>query len=174
MNEAVKTTLRILFFVLIQGLILNRMDLWQGYILPSLYIFGLLMLPLQTPALLRMIIAFVCGLLVDAFTNTAGLHASACVFMAFLQPFVLKILAPREGYESGQKPTLHDLGISWFIGYGGILTLLHHLWLFFVEQLRFFPFFSTLGKVILSSMATLLLMIITQYLSHTPKERRRP
>lgn len=173
MNEAVKNILRILIFVLIQGLILNRMDLWQGYILPSIYIFGLLMLPINTSPLFRMLIGFACGLLVDTFTNTAGLHASACVFLAFVQPLILKVLAPREGYETGQKPTLHELGWTWFLGYGGILTFLHHLWLFYVEQLRFTPFFSTLGKVVLSSLATLVLMIISQYLLHTPKDRRR-
>lgn len=173
-STVIRNTARILFFVALQGLILNRMDLWQGYILPSLYIFGILMLPINTPRVVVLLVSFVTGILVDAFTNTGGLHASACVLLGFAQPIMLRILAPREGFESGQRPTLHDLGWGWFFAYAGILTLIHHSWLFFMEQLRLAPFFLTLGKVILSAAVTLLLMIISQYLIHSPKVRRAP
>lgn len=174
MIEVLRHIIRIVIFVAIQGLILNRMDLWQGYILPSLYIFGLLMLPMNTPRVVLLFTGFFTGLLVDTFTSTGGLHASACVLLAFFQPMVLRLLAPREGYEVGQKPTLHQLGWAWFLAYGGILTLIHHTWLFFIEQLRLTPFFSTLFKIILSSAVTLILMIISQYLLHSSKDRRTP
>lgn len=174
MIEALRHILRIVVFVTIQGLILNRMDLWQGFILPSLYIFGLLMLPMNTPRVVLLLAGFFTGLLADSFTNTGGLHASACVLLAFFQPLVLRLLAPREGYEVGQRPTLHDLGWTWFLAYGGILTLIHHTWLFFMEQLRFTPFFSTLFKVVLSAAVTLVLMIISQYLLQSTKDRRSP
>ncbi len=174
MIEGLRHIIRILVFVAIQGLILNRMDLWQGYILPSLYIFGLLMLPMNTPRVVLLFAGFFTGLLADSFTNTGGLHASACVLLAFFQPMVLRLLAPREGYEAGQRPTLHQLGWTWFMAYGGILTLIHHTWLFFMEQMRLTPFFSTLLKIVLSAAVTLVLMIISQYLLHSAKDRRTP
>jgi rod shape-determining protein MreD len=172
MIDALKHGLRIAFFLLLQGLVLNRMDLWQGWVLPSLYIFGLIMLPINTPRVVLLFIGFVTGLIMDAFTNTGGLHASACVLLTFLQPLALQFLAPRDGYEVGQQATVHDLGITWFITYGGLLTLVHHSWLFFLEQWRLTPFFSTLSKVVISSVITVLLMIISQYLIHSSKDRR--
>lgn len=172
MTDVFRPIIRIVFFILIQGLIVNRMDLWQGYMLPSLYIFGLLMLPINTPRTVLLFAGFLTGMLADAFTNTGGLHTSACVVLAFMQPLVLRILSPREGYESGQTPTVIDLGWGWFFAYGGSLTLLHHLWLFFLEQMRFTPFFSTFLKALLSAVVTLTLMIISQYLLHSSKDRR--
>ncbi|MEZ4737811.1 MAG: hypothetical protein R2818_00225 [Flavobacteriales bacterium] len=35
------------------------------------------------------------------------------------------------------------MGIAWYLTYTGLLLLLHHLWLFFVEVHRFDSFFST-------------------------------
>jgi len=168
-----KNILRMAFFVLIQGMVLNRIDLWQGYILPFIYILGLLMLPLNTPRLLVLIAGFVTGLAVDMFSSTAGLHTSASLVLAFFIPIVSKVLSPREGYEAGLRPTLHDLGWGWYLSYAGTLTLIHHAWLFFMEQFRFTPFFSTLGKIILSGAVTLLLLIISQYLIHSSKDRRK-
>lgn len=159
--------------VLLQGLVVNRIDLWQGLVLPYIYIFGILMLPINTPRSLLIIIAFVTGALVDMFTNTLGLHASACVLLGFLIPIVQRALAPREGYEVGQRPTIQDMGTAWYITYAAILIFIHHTWLFFIELMRFTPFFSTVGKVLLSSMATLLLLVLSQYLIYSPSDRRK-
>ncbi|MCH2198470.1 MAG: hypothetical protein MK081_06785 [Flavobacteriales bacterium] len=168
----VRNTLRILFLVLIQGLVVNRIDLWNGTMLPFIYIFGILMLPINTPRSLLLVIAFATGALVDMFTNTLGLHISASLVLAFMQPLVQRALSPREGYEAGQRPTIQDMGLAWYVTYAGILTLIHHLWLFFIELFRFTPFFSTLGKVLLSTLATLLLLTIGQYLIYSPTDRR--
>ena len=172
-GEVVRNILRLVFLILVQGLIVNRLDLWQGYVLPSVYIFGLLMLPITTPRILYMVIGFAFGAAVDMFTNTLGVHTSACVFLGFIQPLFLRFLAPREGYEVGQRPTLQDLGMGWYITFAGILTLAHHTWVFFIELMRFTPFFETLAKILLSTLATLVLMVLGQYLIYTPNDRRK-
>lgn len=171
MIELLRHIGRIVFFVTVQGLVLNRMDLWQGYILPSLYIYSILMLPITTPRVVLLLASFATGMLMDLFTNTGGLHISACLLVGFFQPIVLRILSPREGYETGQRQTIMNFGWGWFLAYAGSLTFVHHLWLFFMEQMRFTPFFSTLGKVLLSAAATVVLMIISQYLGYTGKDR---
>ncbi|MGB0422887.1 MAG: hypothetical protein ACPGED_01135, partial [Flavobacteriales bacterium] len=61
-NAIVKSILRIVFFVLLQALVVNRLDLFQGLALPFIYIFALLMLPFQTPRLLVLLICFVVGI----------------------------------------------------------------------------------------------------------------
>jgi hypothetical protein len=168
-----KTILRLIFLVLLQGLIVNRLDLWQGYMLPWVYIFGLLMMPLEAPRTLRMLIGFLTGLAVDMFTNTAGVHASASVCLTFAQPFVLKALSPREGYDSGLNPTIQDMGVVWYITYASLLALVHHVLLFFLELWRFTPFFSTLGKALFSALATVVFMVLGQYLIFSQDRRRK-
>ena len=172
-SGVLKHILRIGFLILLQGLVVNRLNLMDGMILPSVYVFGILMLPLATNRVALMVIGFIVGALVDSFTNTLGLHTSATVLMAFMQPVVLRVLSPREGYEPGLSPTIQDMGLTWYLAFAGMLTLIHHLWLFFIELLRFTPFWMTLGKVLLSTLASILLMVIGQYLIYSSVERNR-
>ena len=106
----------------------------------------------------------------DLFTGPPGLHTSACLLLAFLQPLVQNMLAPREGYDSNLKPTIHKMGLVWYTTYAGILTLVHHSWLIFFEFLRWDKFFFQLFHILLSSIATLLLMILAQLLISPDKK----
>jgi cell shape-determining protein MreD len=160
---------RILFLILLQSQIVSRIDLFDGLILPWVYIFGLLMLPFETPRWLTMIIAFVTGLLMDFFSGPIGLHTSACVVLGYAQPIIQKILAPREGYDLTQKPTVQRMGLAWYLTYAGVLTLVHHSWFFFMEVFRFSDFFYQIFHILLSTLATIVLMTIGQYLIYNSK-----
>ena len=153
-----------MFLVMIQVLIICRIELFDGMMLPWIYIFGILMLPFQTPRWAVIVIGFATGWLVDYFTGTSGLHASAGAFIGFIQPIVQRLLAPREGYEVTQRPTVQRMGLPWYLTYAGILTLAHHFWLFYLEVLRFTDFFDTFLRVLMSTLATLVLMTVGQFL----------
>lgn len=172
LNEVLKNIGRFILLVLLQGLILNELSLWGGMAIPYLYILFLLMLPIETPRWLELLIGLVLGLCIDMFTNTIGIHASACVLIAYIRPLYLKGIAPRDGYEYGQRPSIQDMGLSWFLKYAIVLIFIHHLWLFYVEVYSFKGFFTTLLRVILSSAFTLLLTIISQYLILTRRSSR--
>lgn len=171
-NEVLKNIARFVVLVLLQGLILNSVNLWDGMAIPYLYILFLLMLPFETPRWLELLIGLVLGLTIDMFTNTIGMHASACVLIAYIRPLYLKAIAPRDDYEFGQRPSIQDLGLSWFLKYAIVLIFVHHLWLFYVEVYSFRGFFSTLLRVVLSSAFTLVLILISQYLIMTRRSSR--
>jgi rod shape-determining protein MreD len=160
--DIVKNIFRFFFLVLLQILILNNIQL-SGYLNPLLYVLFILMLPFQTPDWLVLVLSFAIGITMDMFSNTGGLHAAATVFMAFLRQPILKYIAPREGYDSNQQPTLHQFGIGWFFTYAGFLVLIHHLLLFFMETFSFAHFFSTFFRAIASSLFTLTLIFISQF-----------
>lgn len=168
-NEIIRNVGRFLLLVFVQGLILNDINLLQGMAIPYVYILFLLMLPMETPRWLELILGLILGLSVDMFTNTIGIHASACVFLAFLRPVYLSAIAPRDGYEFGQQPTISDQGLSWFLKYASVLILAHHFWLFYVEIYSFKGFFTTFTRVILSSAFTLIIIVLTQYLIFNTK-----
>jgi len=155
---------RFILLILLQGLILNDVNLWQGMAIPYLYLLFFLMLPIALPQWAEMLIGLVCGLTIDMFTNTLGIHASACVLLAFTRPQLLRAIAPRDGYEFGQRPTLSDMGMSWFLKYSVVLIFIHHLWLFFLEVYSFNGFFTTLLRVVLSGGFTFILVLLCQYL----------
>lgn len=158
------------FLVLVQVLILNNIQL-SGYINPYLYIIFILWLPVEMNKALVMLVAFVLGISVDIFSNTAGMHSSATVFLAFCRPYILQLLAPRDGYEGNQIPGIQSFGLYWFLAYSIIGIFLHHLFLFYVEVFRFSDFFSTLGRVLASSFFSFVIIIIAQLFRYNSENR---
>jgi|AntAceMinimDraft_17_1070374.scaffolds.fasta_scaffold00506_10 rod shape-determining protein MreD len=162
-NLVLKNILRFFILILFQVLILDNIHL-SGYINPYLYVLFILLLPFETPKWLLLISAFFIGLGVDMFSNTIGMHASACTFMAFCRPLVLKTISSKQEYKPGISPTIKDLGFKWFFYYSAILTFLHHFLLFNIETFRFSEFLTTFNKIIISTIFSLILIIITQYI----------
>jgi cell shape-determining protein MreD len=160
---------RFIFLILFQVLILNNIQ-FNGYINPYFYIYFILLLPFETPRWLLLLSAFLLGLSLDAFSNTFGLNASACVLMAFVRPFVISVISTGTEFMVGHSPSLKNQGMKWFAYYSIILVLVHHFALFYLEIFRFTEFFQTLLRVLLSSVFTLLIIFITEYLSY-PTEK---
>ncbi|MBL1181209.1 MAG: rod shape-determining protein MreD [Bacteroidetes bacterium] len=150
-----------IFLILLQSFVLNNVQL-SGYLNPYLYILFILSLPFDTSKYTLLLLSFLLGLCIDFFLGTTGVHASASVFMAFCRPFILRVIAPREGYDTATRPRLQDMGVKWFIIYAFTLTLLHHLFLFYTEVFRFSHFFTTLGRSISSTLFTFILIFISQ------------
>ena len=161
--------IRIFFLVILQALIVSRLQVLDGFILPWVYIFGILMLPFETPKWAVLLISFSVGYIMDLFSGPMGMHMTACVILGWLQPLVQSLLAPREGYDIVQKPTIQKMGLQWYLTYAGILTFIHHFVLFFAETLRLTPFFYQIGHIFFSALATLLLLTIGQYLIFAQK-----
>ncbi|HNQ13846.1 MAG TPA: rod shape-determining protein MreD [Bacteroidia bacterium] len=170
-NQVVILSLRFILLVLLQVLILNNIEL-SGYINPYLYILFILLLPVQMSGLMVLSLAFVLGLVIDVFSNTPGMHAAASVITAFVRPTWLKMIAPRDGYESDAVPGIQNFTLTWFLLYASILILVHHLALFYIEVFRFSNFFQTLFRVFSSSIATLLLVILSLLFLNKAKEKR--
>ena len=153
---------RFLFLLLLQVFLFNRIEL-SGYLNPYVYVLFILLLPFETPRWSGLILAFMMGLGIDLFTGTIGIHATATVFMAYLRPFVLEMISPRDGYEIGSFPRIHYYGFSWFLKYSLILVFAHHFVLFYLEVFKFEDFFSTLLRVLLSVIFSVTLIILSQY-----------
>ena len=168
--EILRIIFRFIILIAVQVLILNHVEI-SGYINPFLYVLFILMLPVRIPRTILLLVAFATGLCVDIFSNTAGMHAAACVLMAYMRPGWLKIIAPRDGYDAEAVPSVKRFGFQWFIIYSSVMVLIHHVYLFFIEVFRLNEFFSTFLRALVSSTVTLLLIIITQYLFTKSEER---
>ena len=169
-NTIIRNILRFFVLVLVQVLIVKNIELGR-FINPFVYVLFILMLPFETPKWLLLLASFFLGITIDMFYDTSGMHAAACVVMGYIRPGVLKLFSPRDGYEFGTQPSIQYLGIPWFLSYAGILVVIHHLILFYIEIFRFSEFFSTFFRVIVSSIFTLLLVVISQYLFQRKKEQ---
>ncbi|CAN5229284.1 rod shape-determining protein MreD [soil metagenome] len=156
--------------VMFQVLVLNRLDL-SFYINPYIYPFFVLMLPFRMPHWLLMILAFGAGLTLDAFSNTASIHAAALVFLAFVRPYWIGAITPKGGYETEERPNIRGLGFSWFALFTFGLIFLHHFFYFFLEVFSLTSVFSTLGKALMSSIVSTILIVLLAYLFSREKKR---
>ena len=156
--------------LLLQVLALNNLEL-NYYINPYVYPLIIIMLPFRTSQAALMFIAFVCGISVDIFSNTMGMHAAALVAVAFFRPYIISAITPKTGYETTDKPGIRVFGLTWYLAYAGILLFIHHLIYFFLEIFSFNNLFSTLGKVMLSEVFSLLFLILLAYLFSQDKRR---
>ncbi|MES2591339.1 MAG: rod shape-determining protein MreD [Bacteroidota bacterium] len=170
LNEIIKNILRYIVLVGVQVLIIKNIELGR-FINPFIYVLFIIGLPFETPKWVLLFSGFIIGITIDMFYDTAGMHAAACVFIAYLRPGILKLFSPRDGYEFGTQPTIQYLGVPWFLSYSAILILLHHLVLFYIEIFRFSEFFSTFFRVIISTISTLVLIVISQYLFNRKKDQ---
>ena len=149
--------------VLLQVLIFNNI-LIARMISPFFYILFIILLPFDTPRALLLFLSFTLGLTVDIFTNTPGVHASACLLTGFLRPGVLQLISSREILESVAAPRVENMGFQWFAGYATFLVLIHHLFLFFIEAFTFESFHITLIKITLSSVLSVVLIVLSQFI----------
>ena len=163
--------LRFIALVFIQVFLLKNLPLYN-FPVPYPYILFLLLLPFGIPNLLLFALAFITGLSVDAFYDTPGLHAAACVILAFVRIIFINITVSKEGFDNEPEPTLSVMGVRWFLTYAVTLTLIHHFVLFALESFSLSGLQYTIGRFLASSIFTVLLMLISGLIFFRRKERK--
>lgn len=149
--------------VLLQVLVFNNL-LIERIIAPFIYILFIVLLPFDTPRSLLLFLALTLGVTVDLFTNTPGVHTSASILIGFVRPGIMGILTTRETLDSITAPRVKNMGFQWFATYVTFLVVIHHLFLFFIEAFTFDDFLITLLRVVLSSVLSIVLIVLSQFL----------
>ena len=161
-NKILRFSLIFVLLILLQILLFNNIQ-FSGYVNPYVYLMFILILPVEIPSWLLLLLSFSTGLVVDFFSGSQGMHTFATVLAGFVRPYILRIIAPRDGYEPGSAPSMLIYGFRWFLTYTLLFVLVHHTALFFVEVFRFTDFFRTILRVLLSSLFSVTFIVIFEY-----------
>mgnify|MGYP000462531389 FL=1 len=165
MREVIRNIVRFLLFLFIEIYVLDSIPHLHRFISPSLYFIFLLWLPFSIRPRLLLWIAFFTGLIVDYFMQSPGLHASACLVLAFIRPFLIGVLTPRDSTEFNyREPSAQSLLWAPYVIYITVLTFSYHTWLVFLEWLSFGSFGDFLIKTFASTAISLLLIITIELL----------
>lgn len=163
MNDVVRQLLKGIAFLAVQVFLLDRVPPLHRFLTPSLYLLFLLWLPFRIGRKPLLGIGFLYGLAVDLFTQTPGLHASACILVAFLRPDLIGLLMPRQEGDAGRsEPSVQSMGLFPYAAYLSLLTLLHHTWVVFLEWLDLGDALYFLLKVTATTALSLVLMAVTE------------
>lgn len=165
MNPFVKNIIRFSLFILVQVFVLDKIHLHQ-MLTPYLYFLFIIWLPFRMGRTQQMLLAFVLGFAMDSFRHHPGFHTAACVMIAYIRPFLVSLLIPQEGADSNyEEPSFKSLGgILPYMIFIGVLTFIHHGWLFLLEAWQFGNIWYFLIKTVLSTMLSLFLIVIAEML----------
>ncbi len=161
-NSILRFGLIFILLILLQLLLFNHIQ-FSGYVNPYVYLMFILLLPFEIASWLLLLLAFALGMLIDIFSGTPGMHSSATLLAGFVRPYVLRVISPRDGYESGSNPSMLVYGFKWFFFYTLIMVLVHHTALFYLEVFSFTGFFRTLLRVLLSSAFSIIFILLIEF-----------
>lgn len=172
MNSVLKNIVRFVLLLALQVIILNRILVFT-FVSPVFYLLILLLLPFNISRGFLLVLGFLLGISVDIFTHTMGLHAAACLMIAYLRPFVMNILSPQGGFEPSSKtPSAATMGWIPFFTYCAILVVVHHIIYYGLEVFDFSDIWYILGKTLVSGLLTLFLILIYELLFYPRKVRK--
>lgn len=173
MNLIVKNIFRFAVMLFIQVFVLSKMPPLHQFIVPYFYFAILLWLPFRIGRTALLFIGFAVGMITDMFFKTPGLHTAACVLMAYVRPFLVNLLLPKEATDWGnEEPSKKTMGSVPYATYLVMLTLLHHFYLILLEWMQFGNFLYFLGKLIATTLVSLLLISITELFLHRKSKLR--
>ena len=161
---------RFAVIILLQLFVVNNIEL-SSMVNPYIYVVFVLLLPVNTKPWHTVVIAFLTGAVMDAFSSTPGLHIAATNMMGFLRIHYLNAVTTKEDQQSNIVPSVSQKGLVWFVLYAFIMIFVHHTLLFYLEMYSLRDFFTTLLRVFVSSLVSLLLIIIGLMLFYDVRKR---
>jgi hypothetical protein len=162
MSPFVKYTVRFAVFILLQHLLLKQAPLWS-FVTPYIYFLFILWLPFSMSRPTLMVLAAVYGLAMGYLALKPGIYAAVCVLLAYLRPFIISILLPREAAEMNfAEPSHRSMGLAPYAVYVVTLTLVHHGYLIFLEWLQVGHFWFFLKKILATTVVSMALIAVAE------------
>ncbi|MEM5564117.1 rod shape-determining protein MreD [Psychroserpens sp. AS72] len=160
----VNSIIRFVVLILIQVLVFSNIN-FMGNINPYPYILFILLFPINNNRTLFIFLSFMLGLFVDIFSNSGGVHAAACVTIAFIRPPVLKF-AFGMVYEH-QTIKFNNTEFGNRVIYFSILIFIHHFIMFSLEIFNISNILLIAQKTLFSSIFTIILCALISILFST-------
>lgn len=162
MNSALLGNIaRFILLLIAQVLIFNRIDFY-GFINPFPYILFIILFPVNgnKPALLFS--SFLLGIIMDMFWNSGGVHAAACVILAYFRPSIFKFSFGLS-YEY-QTVKLNDVLTPERFSFILIAVIIHHSILFVLEVFKVSFLWEILVRTFFSTIFTIITCILIIYI----------
>ncbi len=162
MNSAVLVNIaRFILLLAAQVLIFNNVN-FLGYINPYPYMLFIILYPVNGNKYGLLAASFFLGIIMDMFCNSGGVHAAACIVLAFYRPYIFKFSFGLS-YEY-QTVRLNDVLTPERFSFILIAVVIHHFVLFLLEIFKLAFILEILLKTLLSTIFTIILCITIIYL----------
>lgn len=146
----------------LQVLLLDNLH-WLGLVHPFIYIWAIILLPIELPRWLQMLIGAAIGMVMDLFTHAPGIHMAGCVMMAYLRPLLVAGVVQDIDRLKGAV-TSDTIGMGNWLRIVAIMVAVHHAIVFMLEAFTFAHFGYTLLQIILSGIFSYAMLLMLEYL----------
>jgi rod shape-determining protein MreD len=133
-----------------------------GYISPFPYVLFIILYPVNGNKSGLLLASFLLGIILDIFSNSGGIHTTACIVLAYIRPHLFKFSFGLS-YEY-QTVRLNDVLTPERFSFILFSVLIHHFVLFLLEAFQISFIGDVLIRTVLSSLFTIVLCIIIIYL----------
>ncbi|WP_338410788.1 rod shape-determining protein MreD [uncultured Flavobacterium sp.] len=153
--------LRFVILISFQVLVFNNIKLF-GYIDPFPYVLFIILYPANSNKSILLLSSFFLGITLDLFSDTGGIHATACLILAFIRPYIFKF-AFGLSYEY-QTIKISEKVSSERIVFVFIAVFIHHFIIYTLELFRFGLSIDILVRPLLNAVFTSIICILSLYL----------
>ncbi len=159
--------IRFVLLVLVQVLVFNRLNFF-GFINPMVYILFLYWYPIKEKRAAFIGLSFLLGLSIDFFSDTMALHAASTTTIAYLRPAIMRfIFGVNLEFQSFKLSNSTKAQQFTFLT---LLIVVHHFVFFTLEVFSLINILLILKKVLIISLATLILCLLFGTLFSVKKE----
>lgn len=152
---------RFILLLAVQVVIFNNFN-FLGYINPFPYILFIILYPVNGNKYALLLSSFILGITMDLFCNSGGVHAAACLLIAFVRPSIFKFSFGLS-YEY-QTVRLNDNLTPERFSFILLAVIIHHLTLFVLEVFTFEYLWDIVLRTIISTIFTIIICILIIYL----------
>ena len=152
---------RFILLLAVQVVIFNNFNFF-GYINPFPYILFIILYPVNGNKYALLMSSFFLGITMDLFCNSGGVHAAACLLLAFVRPSIFKFSFGLS-YEY-QTVRLNDTLTPERFSFILLAVIIHHLTLFVLEVFTFEYLWDIVLRTIISTIFTIIICILIIYL----------
>jgi hypothetical protein len=111
---------------------------------------------------LLIVTSFLLGITMDLFSNSGGVHAAACLILAYARPYIFKF-AFGLSYEY-QTIKINDVLTPERFTFLLVSVVIHHFTLFILEVFQLSSLWDILLRTIIGTLFSLLICIILIYI----------
>lgn len=157
--------------VLAQAVVFNHLILFNCAI-ALVFIYIIIILPLEASTNMLLTIGFLIGLIIDIFSDTAGLNSLSCTILSFLRNPIYHLYSPRDEEISGQRPSIKTMGNTSFMKYALTISLIYCSIVFTIESVSLFNTVRLLTRIGGSTLFTFIMIYAFDSLSLSRREKK--
>lgn len=150
----------ILVSVIMQTMLFNHLQLFGGVIM--VYMIALIKMPVEVNRNIQILVGFLCGLIIDVFSNTLGMHTMTAVTVMWLRMPLLHLFVSSEDTKSG-IPSASLMGMQSYLRYALTILAVHSVLLYFIESFTLFNIIATVLKAFISLLLTFIAIVTLEF-----------